>query len=301
MSAISDKIEYTADVPLGVDVSTGLLSHLAEEGRELAIASGDLETGASVEFSIPGSEVLTSESGVLEAQSGRSERFVAHTTAAGGQILYVMEDDSAAAQFTVDVDAPDDATWVAEADGSYSLAHPVHGPVLKLDAPWAIDASGAELDTHFVFEGDRITQFIDVRDAQFPVVADPSFWWYAGKAIGCIASIGALALGAAKLAQIGAKVFNLLKNAKSGTKLYKALTEWKKLGSTNGDRLKALLSAIKAFAGAVGKYGFSKAKEKIIAAGGKNKAGLLFIISGAAVVSDVIGISDCVSLFTGKD
>jgi len=299
-SALAEKIAGTVGVPTESGPS-GRTDYLAGEGEELSIIRQDTETDLSVGFSIPGTETTSSEDGSLEAQGAEAERFVAHSTVGGGQILYVMEDGTAAPQFTLDVDLPEGTEWVAQDGGSYTLNHDELGPILVLDAPWAVDASGTEVDTHFIFEANQITQVIDTRGAQFPIVADPSFWWYAGKAVGCIASIGALALGAAKLAQIGAKVFNLLKNAKSGTKLYKAFTQWKKLGSSNGARLKALLSAIKSFASAVAKHGFSKAKEKILAAGGRNKAGLLFIISGAGVVSDVIGVSDCVSLITGKD
>ena len=44
-----------------------------------------------------------------------------------------------------------------------------------LPAPWAVDAAGTELPTEYVVDGDQLTQVVDTKGAQFPVVADPFF------------------------------------------------------------------------------------------------------------------------------
>lgn len=41
-------------------------------------------------------------------------------------------------------------------------------------APWAKDAEGKDLDTYYTLEGNALKQHIDLSDAAFPVIADPS-------------------------------------------------------------------------------------------------------------------------------
>lgn len=40
--------------------------------------------------------------------------------------------------------------------------------------PWAVDASGNELKTHYELQGDTLVQHVDVEEAEFPIAADPS-------------------------------------------------------------------------------------------------------------------------------
>lgn len=61
---------------------------------------------------------------------------------------------------------PDGSIRVLGADGT------IINTVLK---PWAKDASGKNLPTSYAVEGNVITQSVDHRGAQYPVVADPSF------------------------------------------------------------------------------------------------------------------------------
>gem|GEM_PF-7107906 len=44
----------------------------------------------------------------------------------------------------------------------------------SVDAPWARDANGEELDTHFAVTGDSIVQVVNAtEEAAYPIVADP--------------------------------------------------------------------------------------------------------------------------------
>lgn len=52
--------------------------------------------------------------------------------------------------------------------------------VTVLSAPWAKDAEGRDLATSYSVEGDTVVQTVDVTDASFPVVADPT--WTVGGA-----------------------------------------------------------------------------------------------------------------------
>jgi hypothetical protein len=47
-----------------------------------------------------------------------------------------------------------------------------------LDAPWAVDADGAPLDTHYTLTGTELVQHVSFTDTtSFPVMADPEMEW----------------------------------------------------------------------------------------------------------------------------
>lgn len=48
----------------------------------------------------------------------------------------------------------------------------------SIDAPWAIDAAGRSLSTHYEISGSKLTQVVDTTGALFPVVADPTVNFY---------------------------------------------------------------------------------------------------------------------------
>ncbi|MGO4594407.1 hypothetical protein AB4Z18_11365 [Leifsonia sp. 2TAF2] len=65
--------------------------------------------------------------------------------------------------------APDGAAYVSGA-GKVSAYFP---------EPWAKDANGRDVPTHFEIKGNTLTQVVDLASASaFPVVADPQFAWH---------------------------------------------------------------------------------------------------------------------------
>ncbi len=48
-------------------------------------------------------------------------------------------------------------------------------PMNRVEAPWATDALGRDLPTSFSVNGSILTQSVDLSNAEFPVVADPTF------------------------------------------------------------------------------------------------------------------------------
>ena len=48
----------------------------------------------------------------------------------------------------------------------------------EFEAPWALDADGNTVPTHFEVDGDTITQIVETDETTaYPVVADPHFTW----------------------------------------------------------------------------------------------------------------------------
>ena len=74
------------------------------------------------------------------------------------------------------------ATPILRADGGVDLVSRAQGPtqltkiVGGIATPWAVDANGASVGTHYTVEGDSLIQVLDVNASTvYPVVADPKF------------------------------------------------------------------------------------------------------------------------------
>ncbi|AWB88992.1 hypothetical protein C2138_05045 [Salinibacterium hongtaonis] len=49
----------------------------------------------------------------------------------------------------------------------------------QIAAPWAVDANGRQIDTHYELVGNELIQVVEHNQpgVAYPVVADPTFWW----------------------------------------------------------------------------------------------------------------------------
>lgn len=172
----------------------------------------------------------------------------------------------------------------------------------EIAAPWAVDANGQPLDTHYVLDGEVLRQVIETDETtSYPVVADPSFGWYVKKAASCIVSVVFFASAAAKIAQASARIYKAFKAGKAGSSARKAYNAWLNLGSNNSQRMSNLVWNTKAIAELVRKHGITVARQKINAAGGMRKSTLIVITSGASTIADATGLSACVSVVTGRN
>lgn len=71
---------------------------------------------------------------------------------------------------------PAGARLIPESDGSVSIGRRTEaGDVIfgTIAAPWAVDASGQPVPTHYTLRGTILTQVVDATNAVLPVVADP--------------------------------------------------------------------------------------------------------------------------------
>lgn len=80
------------------------------------------------------------------------------------------------------------------------------GPVVTLDVPWAVDANGVEVDTHYEVRGTALVQVVDhsaQTDLTYPITADPTYSWGWGAYVHCnraeTKTIAASGFGAAVL------------------------------------------------------------------------------------------------------
>ncbi|KUM34694.1 hypothetical protein [Arthrobacter sp. EpRS71] len=131
--------------------------------------------------------------------------FVTGTGTSGTNASFVViENETAPDAFAFQIGDPSTTLTLVD-DGSALVLNGSGEVVNYLAKPWARDAAGKELPTHYTVNGNTITQHVDTTGAQFPVVADPTtgcgFGWcsvYFNRAeTNGIAAGGAVAAGAA--------------------------------------------------------------------------------------------------------
>jgi hypothetical protein len=94
---------------------------------------------------------------------------------------YVIKDKDAPREFTVNYEGTEGLAYLEFAkdddgntDGSVLLKDIDGNAISAVDIPWAKDANGNDVPTHYEIDGLKLTQVVEPNvDAQYPIVADP--------------------------------------------------------------------------------------------------------------------------------
>ncbi|MDP9801319.1 hypothetical protein J2S49_001395 [Arcanobacterium wilhelmae] len=200
------------------------------------------------------------ESGVSHIRTSNGVDGILHLTPEGGQVVAVFDSKGDGNRFTLDMKVPDGTRWVSNKDGSMSLVDRGTGQTIAgIDKPWAYDADNRPLPTHFVVKNGAITQLVDMTNAKFPVVADPSWWAWAG----CAAEIAHFFFVFFKAAGVGLRIYNVIKDSPRALRAWKKVggiknyvlgfKEWMNAPRPDGKGLTWRASAVKAFNQTIGK------------------------------------------------
>jgi hypothetical protein len=101
----------------------------------------------------------------------------------GAQFLVTIGSAESPTRFAFPVTVPDGALFALTDDGGAEITLADGTIAASIPAPWAVDADGARVQTHFEVAGDALVQVVDHRNPgiAYPVVADPSVfscdWW----------------------------------------------------------------------------------------------------------------------------
>jgi hypothetical protein len=118
----------------------------------------------------------------------------------GVQMLTALEDALAPTRYDYRVTLGEGDRLVSTSDGA-SILGPNGQTRIALSVPWATDATGKAVPTHYEVNGDVLTQVVDhrsVSDVAYPVVADPI--WLAPWVVKCLVGLG---LNSAQITKIG--------------------------------------------------------------------------------------------------
>lgn len=203
----------TGDSAAVAATSAGTVEIPASSHGEIAIGEG----AGTVEISLPdvvsaAGELDASGETVVYSEADAPADLAVQATEGGARALVSIKDASAPHRYAFGVDGPEGSRLMsaaeflgAEYDTGEVLLLAADGTTLlgTFDAPWATDANGAPVPTHYEVAAGEVVQVVDfTEDTAFPVVADPS-WWEIAKCVAAIAwLIGSNIVIVAKLIKI---------------------------------------------------------------------------------------------------
>lgn len=157
-----------ADVTVPVDPSS-----------EISLGTSAGRLAVSLPFAAQADDATAEKQGVVSYDNNNGSTSVPIVTEDGSlQINTVISAATAPQRYSYNLTIPDGGQIVQAGDG-YFIVNAESNPVAYVSAPWAKDANGADVPTHYELRGNRLTQVVDFTPAAaFPVVADPRFAWY---------------------------------------------------------------------------------------------------------------------------
>lgn len=135
-------------------------------------ASGDV----SVAIGLPTNDAAATKVGSTVVYGGQADSGAVAVQAIpdGLRALLTIDEASAPHDYPFPLSG-DVASIVENPDGTLALYDASGEDIGSVDAPWATDANGAPVATHFVINGTTVTQVVGfTSDTVFPVVADPA-------------------------------------------------------------------------------------------------------------------------------
>ncbi|WP_146245086.1 hypothetical protein [Curtobacterium sp. MCLR17_045] len=273
--ALQTSGEQTSSVPSNAD-------------DDVTVTSTDTETGATsnlsagLPFAATASTARSEANGIVSFDNGNGSYTVPVSHADGSlAINTVLTGPSSPTSFAYPLELPKGGSVSVEDNGAVQIEDASGMPVGFVDAPWAVDANGADVPTKFVVSGNVVTQQIDTSapGVQFPVVADPSLWSVIGSAVGCAAEISSLAFAGAKVLETFVKAEKILRGIR------KAIYWYNKLGGS----MKKVVGLLKKYV----QNRHSLSEEQVEAVSG-------LFHEGGKTLLNIIGLGSCWSLATAK-
>lgn len=164
------------DVVARTDEVTAVLPADVEQPVTLSTPGGQ---AVSVTLPSDGETTATKRvaDGAVEHELGDGSSIIPAVRSNGVlQVMSVMNDAAAPTTFTYEVAAGNGGSLVAQLDGGVSVLDRAGQEAAMVAPPWALDADGQSVPTHYEIDGVRLTQVVDTaatEDVTYPVVADP--------------------------------------------------------------------------------------------------------------------------------
>jgi hypothetical protein len=192
LSAADEATDPAADGAAAVvssDALTAVVPSAGDEGVALTVAGTELTVSLPSETSDAPARQLDDGTVVYPSDDGSASAVVAGERAV--QMLTVIATSQAATDYSYQLELPAGGRVELTQDGGAAVLDATNQPVLAVPAPWATDADGSPVATHFTTDGRSLTQVVDHDRAgvAYPVVADPLwfvirvpiFWWAVGR------------------------------------------------------------------------------------------------------------------------
>lgn len=149
----------------------------------------DLTIGAtSVSIGLPALEGASTavplESGAITYPSSGGVANTVIPVIDGVQLLTTIASADAPTSFAYQIDVREGGSVRVLEDGSVMVADADGNPLMTAAKPWAVDADGISVPTHYEVHGSELVQIVEhsASDHTYPIVADPTYtYWWGGK------------------------------------------------------------------------------------------------------------------------
>lgn len=149
----------------------------------LKLGHGDVSMTIGLPFASQASDAVVEAPGIVSYDNNNGSTTVPVVKADGSvQITTIIDGPNSPSVFDYKLDVPTAGSLVLNVDGSAAVLDAEANPALLIDIPWAKDANGTDVPTHYEVDGEVLTQIIDLTDPSiaYPVIADPRvsyLWW----------------------------------------------------------------------------------------------------------------------------
>lgn len=148
-----------------------------------------LPNGQKMTIGLPNADTANKASKTrkgVTAYAGRGAANAVIETASGVQMLTTIESPEAPTSYAYPFSLTSgERLELAAAGGGVIIFDARRAPIGVVAPPWAKDAAGRDIPTHFTTDGKTLVQHVahKAKGVQYPVVADPSFGWNWGPTV----------------------------------------------------------------------------------------------------------------------
>ncbi len=182
-----DSVRGTADLALErqglAESAENPNVHLPKSATESLVfdsAAGAPSWALSLPTGLDEGPAVADKSSALFRSSDRTFAVIAEEVNTGkiagvdARILLVIGGPQAPTRYEFNATLPEGASLIPTPDGGVEVVDAAGEAIAFIEPPWAIDANGAAVATHFEVRGETLLQIVDHKGAEYPVVADPS-------------------------------------------------------------------------------------------------------------------------------
>jgi hypothetical protein len=126
--------------------------------------------------SILSQAVGTVASPLMQYDKGGQSKITVPDPGGGRRTLFLIHDRSSSHESVIPVDVPPGGRMSVDPDGSVTVVDADGNPVSTVAAPWAYDADGTPIPTHFEIRDGYLVQVVDtvgIENILYPILADP--------------------------------------------------------------------------------------------------------------------------------
>ncbi|RGP47711.1 hypothetical protein AWH04_23960 [Rhodococcus erythropolis] len=110
------------------------------------------------------------------APGGQSSLRVFDPITGGSRFFFLIHDETSSHESVIPVTVPPGGHMSVNPDGTVTVFDADGNPVSTIDAPWAYDANGTPVPTHYEIRDGQLVQVVDtagIENLLYPILADP--------------------------------------------------------------------------------------------------------------------------------